>query len=59
MWAKPSSTDLMAFLLQESLGLQEEMEGAGEVWAKRDLDKAREAKTFLPNQKQNAGYSGS
>lgn len=52
MWAKPSSTDLMAFLLQESGG-----DGGGwrSFWAK-DLDKAKRA--FLPNQKQRAGFLG-
>lgn len=41
MWAKPSSTDLMAFLLRESLGLQEEMEGVGEFFGQRIWTKRR------------------
>lgn len=65
---KPSSTDLMAFLLQESLGCRRRWRrgggGGGGVgwlvgvfWAKRIWTKAKGELTFLPNQKQKAGFS--
>lgn len=56
MRAKPSSTDLMAFLLHSSP--QEEMEGAGEdcAWREGGGQKLWTGSTFLLNQKQNSGY---
>lgn len=57
MWAKLSSTDLMVFLLQESLGSRRRWRGGvGEFLGKGS---GQGELTFLPNQKQKAGFKGS